>query len=480
MIFVLINEPKFEYDIHSLVKAFYPESDVKVVYSLEDISEATHLFKLNYEDDGASFSEINGAFSSKIDYSKTIERVHEKNKLKKLIYEALSAYTNKELAWGSLTGIRPTKIARTLLDEGKSEAEISDYMLNTYNVGDEKRNLAIDIAKRERRVLSGIHYKDGYSIYIGIPFCPTTCLYCSFTSNPIAKFRNKVSLYLDALEKEIKFVANARKGQTVDTIYIGGGTPTTLSAEELERLLSVIDEAFDKSKLLEYTVEAGRADSITVEKMRVLKAHGVTRVSVNPQTMNNETLKLIGRKPTAEDTVRAFYEAREAGFDNINMDIILGLPGEGEAEVIKTCEEIKKLSPDSFTVHSLAVKRASKMGEFLAANGYDSIKNTPAMMEIARKASVDMGMFPYYLYRQKNMAGNYENVGYAREGCFGIYNILIMEDVQPIVALGPGSVSKVITKAGGLERCDNVKDVDLYIEGIDEMILRKKNLFSLE
>ena len=223
-------------------------------------------------------------------------------------------------------------------------------------------------------------------------------------------------------------------------------------------------------------MEAGRADSITVEKLRVLKKHGITRISINPQTMREETLRIIGRKHSPEQVKEAFALAREEGFDNINMDIILGLPGETQEDVRYTAEEIRKLSPDSLTVHSLAIKRASGLNQWIEKNGMAALKNTDATMGIAAEAAKNMGMEPYYLYRQKNMSGNFENVGYALPGKYGIYNILIMEEMQTIMALGAGSITKRVYGDGRIERCDNVKDVALYIEKIDEMIERKKRL----
>lgn len=478
MILVLINQAKFEYDIHSLVKAFYPSEDVKVVLDGDNI-ECKDKFFIEYGEKDYVLKDKNGNLLNSLNLSDNLQKSDEKNLIKKLIYEGLQKYTGISLAWGDLTGIRPTKIPRTLLDQGKSEEYILDYMKEKYFISDEKGKLSIDIAKREREILAPLH-KKGYSIYIGIPFCPTTCLYCSFTSNPIAKWKDRVKDYLEALKKEILLTASLRKGQIIDTIYIGGGTPTTLSASELEDLLSFLESHLDLSNLLEFTVEAGRADSITVDKLKVLKAHKVTRISVNPQTMNQETLDIIGRRHTVEDVIRAFNDAREVGFTNINMDIILGLPKEGPKEVSHTIDEIIKLNPDSLTVHSLAVKRGSRLHEWILEKGYVTMVNTPLIMEIAKNGAKALGMEPYYLYRQKNMAGNYENTGYAKKNCFGIYNILIMEDLETIVAMGPGSVSKVITKDGSLVRNDNVKDLALYIEKIDEMLKRKEELFSLE
>ena len=481
MIICFINEPKFEYDIHSLFKAFYPAEEVKVMVKREETSGNASVFSVLYEKTYFSMSDAGGTELMRLSTEGVSDRIAEKNLVKRLVYLTLSKLTGKTLEWGDLTGIRPTKIASKLLNEGKTDSEILSYMKDTYLVGDKKAGLSLDIAKREREILKPLRLKEGgYSLYIGIPFCPTTCLYCSFTSNPIGAWRSKIGDFLDALEKEIRFVGKARKDGILDSIYIGGGTPTSLEAPELDRLLSIVAECFDLSKLLEYTVEAGRPDSITADKLKVLKKHGVTRISVNPQTMSGETLKLIGRHHTPEDFVRAFDLARELGFDNINTDIILGLPGEGEREVQKTIDELVRLRPDSLTVHSLAVKRASALSEWILKNGYDTMVNTDKTMEIAAAGALTLDMKPYYLYRQKNMAGNFENTGYARQGAYGIYNILIMEDLESIAALGPGSVSKVLTKEGKLVRDDNVKDVSLYIERIDEMIERKRTLFALE
>nr|MCR4658548.1 coproporphyrinogen dehydrogenase HemZ [Lachnospiraceae bacterium] len=267
--------------------------------------------------------------------------------------------------------------------------------------------------------------------------------------------------------------------------YIGGGTPTTLSHYELSGLFGALSENFDMGSVQEFSVEAGRPDSITAEKLSVLKDIGVTRISINPQTMNGETLRLIGRRHTVAQFTESFRMAREAGFDNINMDLILGLPGEDLPMVRHTFEETGKLAPDSVTVHSMALKRAAGMAEFLREHEDIKSINTPEMMELADNSLRGMGLLPYYLYRQKNMAGNLENVGYAAPGKYGVYNILMMEEVQDIVALGAGTVTKKVSfdkvtgePTGLIERCDNVKDPGLYIERIDEMIERKRKLFS--
>lgn len=476
MINVYTNRENYQYDLHALLKSFYPEHDVSVCNE-----EA-----LNHEEDGRRviIRFLEDRMEAVLDIDGRKEYLHTykcdrdvtKNEYKLSLYYDLCDYTGRTLPWGNLTGIRPTKIPMGMLEEGMRDEDIIAQMKETHAVSDEKAVLSLDIARRERQILSGLHYRDGYSLYIGIPFCPTTCLYCSFTSYPIAAWKKRVREYLEALFREIDFVAEACRNKILDTVYIGGGTPTTLEADELNLLLGKIRERFDFRAVSEFTVEAGRADSITPEKLAALKRHGVTRISVNPQTMKDETLRFIGRQHTVAQVEEAFKTARAAGFDNINMDIILGLPGELEADVAHTLEAIKKLSPDSLTVHSLAIKRASKMSRWIVENGIQTLHNTDATMAIAAEGAAAMGMKPYYLYRQKNMSGNFENVGYAREGKYGIYNILIMEEVQSIVACGAGSISKRVHPDGLIERCESVKDLTQYIGRIDEMIERKRQL----
>ena len=487
---VLVNQNGYEYDIHSLVKAFYPAQDVKVFVPDSDEKDVVSSdeglpdLKIDFEPEMIRMSIVDGGMGRanfggyKVELEDGMDRPHIKNCLKKLIYTALSEHTGRQLPWGTLTGIRPTKIPMTMMEEDITDEEIMQYMQDTYLISKEKGKLALEIARREKALLDTLHYEDGYSLYIGIPFCPTTCLYCSFTSYPIFSWEKRVSEYLTALEKEIDFVSSFYRDKILDTIYIGGGTPTTLKAPELERLLSYIEEKLDLSHLQEFTVEAGRADSITRDKLEVLRKHGVTRISVNPQTMNQKTLDLIGRRHTVEQVKEAFALAREVGFTNINMDIILGLPEETETEVQHTIDEIVAMKPDSLTVHSLAIKRASKLSQWIEEKGISMLNNTEETMKIAMEGAKQLRMVPYYLYRQKNMSGNFENVGYATEGNFGIYNILIMEEKQTIVALGAGSITKRVFPDGRIERCDNVKDVGLYIEKIDEMIERKRKLLS--
>ena len=325
--------------------------------------------------------------------------------------------------------------------------------------------------------MDSLDFKDTFSLYIGIPFCPSICAYCSFSSYPLSVWAKQVDAYLDALICETNEAAAMMAGKTMLSFYMGGGTPTSLTALQMDRLLTAVEAAFDLSKVREITIEAGRPDSITPDKLQVIKAHGIGRISINPQTMNQETLDLIGRRHSVDQVREAFHMARETGFDNINMDLIVGLPGETSAHMQRTIDEITALSPESMTVHCLALKRASFLNQNREQFPVAGPEEIGRMLEICAAGAEKIGAQPYYLYRQKNIAGNHENVGYARPGCEGLYNILIMEEVQSILALGAGASSKFVMKQPGgvrIERVENVKSVKDYIERIDEMIGRKQ------
>lgn len=481
MIGILLNDNSYEQDIRELLMAFYPGE----TFAHEKKEDVTLYIEGTYSDAEAlgnftlkviDHDEIQAEKTFPLDYKNRLEA---KTEIKRELYDILSGRTGKVLPWGTLTGIRPTKIALTRLDAGWNEDDIKDFMRGTYLTSEEKIDLSVEIAAREKELLSQIDYENGYSLYVGIPFCPTTCLYCSFTSYPIGLWKGKTHLYLEALFKELEYVAKKMKGRTLDTVYFGGGTPTSLSAEELDKLLTKIENTFDLSTVKEYTVEAGRPDSITEDKLRTLRAHGITRISINPQTMKQETLDLIGRLHTVEHVKEQFRLARELGFDNINMDLIIGLPEEDIDDVRATMEQIKELAPDSVTVHSLAIKRAARLNIFREKYANLKIENTQEMIDLTAEYARGMGLVPYYLYRQKNMAGNFENVGYAAPDKACIYNILIMEEKQTIVACGAGTTTKVVfPKENRLERVENVKDVAQYIERIDEMIERKEKMLE--
>lgn len=402
-----------------------------------------------------------------------------KNDLKRLVYKVLCDYTGRTLPWGTLTGIRPTKIAMSLMDEGYDEAGMRAYFDREYKISEDKYKLCTLVAKNEREILKDIDYKKGYSLYVGIPFCPTICAYCSFSSYPLSAWKNRVDDYLDALFHEIDEVAARIKAAGASirplTFYMGGGTPTSLNAGQMDRLLRKLFDTFELEQVAEKTIEAGRPDSITRDKLEVIHSYGISRISINPQTMNQKTLDAIGRRHTVEQVKEAFALARECGFDNINMDLIAGLPGESKEDFAYTLSEIEQMIPESLTVHALAIKRAARVNQEKLYLQSASVEEVNDMINMAFACATRMGQEPYYLYRQKNIAGNLENVGYAKPGLAALYNILIMEEKQSIVALGAGASTKlVIRDENRIERIENVKSVKDYIERNDEMIARKK------
>ncbi len=495
MIEILLNDKAYEQDIRELLMAFYPgetyshepspQSDFSVEGMVDQAKRHVSLKVVSHKrqeipelpaDMGEAVEEELEHLEEPIEVNYE-NRLETKSRIKRRLYALLVLQTGRLLPWGTLTGIRPTKIVMTKLEAGQTCQEIAASMKDTYFTSDEKTSLAIRTAVHERELLKTLNYENGYSLYIGIPFCPTTCLYCSFTSFPIGQWKGRTGLYLDALAREMKATAEMMRNRTLDSVYFGGGTPTSLPAEELDRLLETLEKTFDLRAVKELTVEAGRPDSITREKLAVLKKHGVTRISVNPQTMKQATLDLIGRRHTVAMVKDCFAMAREEGFDNINMDLIVGLPEEEVRDVKATMEEIRRLNPDSITVHSLAIKRAARLNTMKEVYKDLKITGTQEMIDLTAAYAAEMGMEPYYLYRQKNMAGNFENVGYARPGKACLYNILIMEEKQSIVACGAGCTTKVLYRdENRIERAENVKDVEQYIGRVDEMIERKRKL----
>ncbi len=397
-----------------------------------------------------------------------------RNELLRLVYRGMSKVTGRTLPWGFLTGVRPVKLVYEKLPV-MSDEQIADYMRKEYYCSDEKIEVSLIVAKRERELLSKLEPEKRCSLYIGIPFCPTTCLYCSFTSYPLEKYGDLVGPYLEALKREIAFAAECLSGQSPMTVYMGGGTPTTLTARQIRDLIEYLQSVIDFSGVQEFTVEAGRPDSLDYEKLCALKESGVGRISINPQTMCQETLDLIGRRHTTEQIEEAVALARKAGHDNINMDLIIGLTGETPQHVERTLSRIRPLNPESLTVHTLALKRAARLNlekeHYRDRQAVDVVQ----MQKQAASYAKENGYFPYYLYRQKNMAENLENVGYARYGRECLYNIAIMEEKQTILALGAGGLSKFYFPAENrLERVENVKSLKDYITRVDEMIERKR------
>lgn len=463
---------EFSYDLRALAQSFFPEKTCEILLREEVPDEKGYPIRCVM--DGKEILSVH------------LEAGYDKNQVKAVVYEALSRQSGRPLPWGILTGIRPAKIPLRMLMKGMDRSEIEKSLREEYLLAPGKVRLAADVAEKEFELVKSLDCEKGYSLYIGIPFCPSICQYCSFSSYDYKVYQDKVEAYLTALEKELAATVQIAEGHELHTVYIGGGTPTSLCEEELKRLMNMLQRYLPIQKLIEFTVEAGRPDSLTREKLRILKAAGVTRISVNPQTMKQKTLDLLGRKHTVEQVREIFYQAREAGFDNINMDLIVGLPEEDEVDFYNTIRQVHELQPDSITVHTLVIKRASRMRREQLEQGGE-IRPEDTLIPVLQKASEEVlrgyGYFPYYMYRQKNKAGttrntNQENVAYAMPGKECLYNVLIMEELETIVALGSGGSTKyVIHEENRMERIENVKSVDDYINRIDEMIERKKGLW---
>ena len=467
----VLNGHNYIDDVVSVLMMFYPND--KYIQADNTLDGITVLSSLN---GNTAHSEVyyNGELKAK---SEAIAENDSQREIKRVIglsiAKAINSILNIPLPWGILTGVRPAKLVSEAWNEGKTTDEIIHTFKDKYLVSDEKLNLMIKVAEEEKKIVEGGIVKAG--LYIGIPFCPTRCLYCSFTSYPLKQYSAKVDAYIDALIKEMEFSKRYLDNVELESLYIGGGTPTSLNEKQLDKLLTNVEKCFKIP--MEFTVEAGRPDTITEDKLRILKEHNVSRISINPQTLNNETLKLIGREHSVEMFLNAFEMARKVGHKHINTDIILGLPNEGEKEVANTMEGLLKLSPESITVHTLAVKRASRLKETLDKYEMTDAAKMDKLIGISRQYTEKMGMSPYYMYRQKNMVGNFENVGYCKPNCQCIYNVAIMEEKQSILALGAGGSTKLVnTKTNQIERIFNVKSVDDYITRIDEMLERKKNI----
>ena len=469
MVIVELNDEikNFEADIRDLCMAFFPYEKIlcididKTDDKFNDDEKVTNII---YPKD---FYE-NKSFKNRLD---------KKNYIKRALYKYLKKITNKNLLWGALTGIRPVNIVTTLLENenGISDSKILKYLKNEYLISDEKGKILINIAKNEENILKRKQIKDCkeiYSVYIGVPFCKSTCLYCSFASYDIEKNKKYVNDFLIALENELR--NSTKKRLKPLTLYIGGGTPTSFSDEDFLKFLNIVIKYVDVKNVVEWTIEAGRPDTINKNKLLLMKEYGVSRISINPQTFNQKTLDLIGRKHTVEDIKEKYSLARKVGFDNINMDIILGLPDEKLDDVVNTLIEIGKLKPDSLTVHSLALKRAARLNlekenwvnnHYLA--GLDEKSGTIYnMFKCSEYLSKLLCLKPYYLYRQKNIAGNLENVGYAKNNKECIYNIMMMSERHTVYGFGGGASTKIVKYKGSekiVERIEGYKGLMEYI-----------------
>lgn len=380
--------------------------------------------------------------------------------------------------WGALSGVRPTKLATKVLLEGGREQDADRMLRDVYFVTPERRRLCLD-ASRHTLEAAQLLAPDDLSLYIGIPFCPTRCAYCSFVSESVERFGEFLPPFLDCLIREIEYTGALlkRSGWHIRSLYIGGGTPTTLSTPQMTRLLDAIGTHFDLSRSLEFTVEGGRPDTLDLAKLRAIRAGGATRISINPQTMSDSVLRAIGRRHTAAETVEAFRMAREAGFDDINMDLIAGLPGDTPASFSETVRQVLALEPSNVTVHTLALKKGADL--FQRRVTLPTREDVAQMLDASGRQLRAAAFEPYYLYRQKYMSGSFENVGWCRAGYTGYYNIYMMEELHSILSLGGGGMNKINLPAGALERFHNPKYPQDYIQRIDTVLRQKDEIFAL-
>lgn len=492
MIFVDLKDFSYGNEIEDLARVFYPNQRVETLRDTSKVADGDYILRCKYQRDESSreyvisqLETLSGLVKEnrlelesrqgldERDYHRLL-----KNAFKACVYDLFTTLTGKAPKWGILTGIRPVKLVNQFRKDGMLNTGIERVLLDSYRIDPSKARLLQRIADVQGPYLER---EDGSraSLYIHIPFCSSRCHYCSFPSGLISRVSDKMDAYLDCLDLELSRTIDLFKarGIIIDTVYIGGGTPTVLDQQALERLLGIIDLALEKlgkKHLLEYTVEAGRPDSLDRAKLLLLKNYGVNRISINPQTMNQKTLDLIGRNHTVEDIINIYHEARQVGFESINMDLILGLPGEDANDFAHTMDQIGPLMPDNITMHTLAVKRGSSYKEDFEQYDPDRGGIAERMAEICTDWVDRLGMVPYYLYRQKYMLDHLENVGYSLPGKECLYNIQIMEEKRSIWAFGAGAISKVYYKdQDRLERVANVKNLDDYLDRIDEMIERK-------
>ena len=394
--------------------------------------------------------------------------------VKTAVYQALVPLLDKRPAWGSMTGVKPAKPARLAIREGMDPAQLDAWLDTHYDVTENRRKLCIRAAEYSLAAEDSLLPRET-QLYIGIPFCPAKCSYCSFVSNDMTRWGHMVQPYVDCLLREVEAAGKLLRENRIPlgSIYIGGGTPTTLNEQQLEAMLTAVDTHFDRSACREYTVEAGRPETITEEKLRIMAAHKVSRISINPQTMNDKVLEGVGRRHTAEDIVRCYEMARGVSDFIINMDLIAGLPGDNDDSLIDSVRRVAALDPDNITIHCLARKRGARL--YFGPTGELPSETLDACYAILN----DLGYEPYYLYRQKYMAGGLENVGFCKKGTASHYNICMMEELSDVVALGSGGVSKLCSQGGRkVNRVVNPKFPKEYIERIDTIVKGKEDLLE--
>lgn len=479
---IILNGHNFKYEIEATVKLFIFAQHFEFVnddYTADYYGDFI-LTELKTDNGITSLNAVVSYNGKKLHKSADIPENTEnyKNKceleLCRLVYVMLKEITGIHSPWGLLTGIRPVKRVSKLIDEGMNEQEISDFLADKYYVSRKKSSLAYLTADVQRPLIKCID-RNSVSLYISIPFCPTRCSYCSFVSHSMATASKLIPDYIRLLCRELEILGEIVKelGVSIDTVYFGGGTPTSLNAEQLALIMKKVEECFDISSIREYNIEAGRPDTITEKKLMTIKTLGATRISINPQTFNDNVLKAIGRNHTSEQTEKAYEIAVKCGFDNINMDLIAGLPEDTNEGFEYSLDKAVSLNPDSITVHTLTVKRSAGLYQ----EGIDTENvSVAAMTDYAFEKLVNNKYMPYYLYRQKNTVENLENIGYARKGKESLYNIYIMDEVQTILGAGCAASTKLVSPNGKIQRIHNYKFPYEYVNNFNQLMKKKADI----
>ncbi len=489
MIYLLIRDHNQQYSLYNLIKVFFPDSKIKTIEDMDEyLGEGILIESLLYKKEDKYFANTKLYLDDKLSASneeeigmikingETIEKKI-RIAIRKSLFSVLKALSDLDTPWGILTGVRPMKIVHDLINKDTSKNGIKEILKKEYKLHQNKIDLMMNIVEIQRDYIYPI--RDEYSLYISIPFCPSKCKYCSFPSLSINNYEYQIEKYIEKLIYEINSIKRIMENKYINTVYIGGGTPTSISKRYLERIIQAVYSNFGENNIREFTVEAGRPDTLNKNYLEMLNKNNIKRISINPQTMNDKTLIQIGRKHTVKDIIDAYKTAKDIGFESINMDLIIGLSREDENDVTNTMKEISKLGPDNLTVHTLSLKRGSKLKDNSIDYSREHQISLENMFNIALKYANNMQLLPYYLYRQKRILGNLENIGFAKKGKECIYNMVMMEEKQTIIGVGMGAVSKIYDKKEDkIIRLPNFKSLNEYINRVDDLNGRKQQIIE--
>ncbi|NLL81832.1 MAG: coproporphyrinogen dehydrogenase HemZ [Tissierellia bacterium] len=486
MIYIYLDGYEYNLGIFELIRSFFPNKELKNIEDLKEYSSGSLIY--------ISIIELNNFIVFRCQFfldnelisknEENLEKIFiERNRdkainigVKKSIYRTLVEVSKTKHPWGVLTGIRPTKIVHELVEKNINTNDIQNILINQFLLDESKANLIMEIAKRQEKYIYPIS-RLKYSLYINIPFCPTKCTYCSFPTVPIKNYYHLVDSYINQLIYEIKTIKELMLLKEINTVYIGGGTPTSLPVKDLQMIIKEVYNCFGEDSIGELTVEAGRPDTINLDMIKMFKEMNVNRISINPQSMNDKTLKLIGRNHTSRDILNSYEMAKYNGIETINMDLILGLPGEGVKEINNTLKYMEELSPENITVHTLSLKNGSALKDNMHKYNFEKQRIVENMLDAASAFADRNEYYPYYLYRQKNTIGNFENIGYSKKDKECIYNISIMEEKESIIGAGVGATTKIYyPDENRLERTINFRSINEYLNRFNEIISKKRNI----